>query len=67
MSSSEFWTMWSALATTIGAIATFCAVVVALWQSHLQNRKRLEVTLNISQSIPDGKHDLSVTVSNRGI
>lgn len=66
MSRSEFWTMWSALATTGGAIATFGAVVVALWQSRLQNRKRLEVTLNISQSIPDGKHFLSVSVSNRG-
>lgn len=66
MSRSEFWTMWSALATTAGSIATFGAVVVALWQSRLQNRKRLDVTLNISQSIPDGKHYLSVTVSNRG-
>ncbi len=66
MSSSEFWTMWSALATTGGAIATFGAVVVALWQSRLQNRKRLEVTHTFSQTLPDGKHYLSIIVSNRG-
>jgi len=66
MTTSEFWTMWSALATTIGAIATFCAVVVALWQSRLQNRKHLEVKLKYAISSPEGQHYLSISVPNRG-
>lgn len=66
MNSNEFWTMWSALATTGGAIATFGAVVVALWQSHLQYRKHLEIKLNFAQTVPDLQQYFSVTVSNRG-
>lgn len=43
---SLFWTAFSAIGGTLGAIATTAAVIVALWQTKYANRKKLKVEFN---------------------
>lgn len=39
-----FWTAFGAIGATAGAIATFAAVVVALWQTKLSYKKKLKLS-----------------------
>lgn len=46
MTDELFWTIFGAIGTTIGSIATALAVVVALWQTKFSNKKRLKLKFN---------------------
>lgn len=64
------WNIFSAVFQAFGAIATFLAVIVALWQTKYLNRKRLRLSFTeVSQIIMtnSGTVDLAtLTVSNIG-
>ena len=64
--SIEFWTAWSAISTSAGAIATFWAVCVALRQLHLQNKKNLKVTLGNGVNSSTGERLFVIIISNQG-
>lgn len=46
-----FWNKLSAIGTCLGALATFIAVVVALYQTKLTNKKKLKLKFNDSVTI----------------
>ena len=64
------WNIFSAIFQAFGAIATFFAVLVALWQTKYANRKRLKLDFTeVSQIIGMGSKPIalaSLTVSNVG-
>ena len=64
------WNIFSAIFQAFGAIATFLAVLVALWQTKYANRKRLKLSFTeVSQIIgmKSGTVELAtLTVSNIG-
>ena len=39
-----FWTAFGAIGGTVGAIATFTAVIVALWQTKISYKKKLQLS-----------------------
>lgn len=39
-----FWTAFGAIGGTVGAVATFTAVVVALWQTKISYKKKLQLS-----------------------
>ena len=66
-----FWTAVGAIGGSIGAIATFSAVVVALWQTKYNNRKKLKVTVTEKNSVVSMKdnqifHYVGLSVINIG-
>lgn len=64
------WNIFSAIFQALGAIATFLAVIVALWQTKYMNRKRLKLSFTeVSQIVGmnSGPVELAtLTVSNIG-
>ena len=40
------WSAISAIGTCCGAVATFCACVIALWQTKYNNRKKIKIHFN---------------------
>lgn len=64
------WNIFSAIFQAFGAVATFLAVLVALWQTKYANRKRLQLSFTeVSQIIGmnNGSVELAtLTVSNIG-
>ena len=56
------WDAVSAIGTCIGAMATFAAVVVALWQTKWSNRKRLKLSVQEGIHIIDNKSLRTVTL-----
>jgi len=50
-----FWSAFGAIGTTLGAFATFAAVVVALWQTKFAHRKKLEIFFQPSGVAAYGK------------
>jgi len=48
------WNAVAAISTSIGAIATFLAVIVALWQAKWVNRKKLKLSFGESFALTDG-------------
>jgi len=66
-----FWTAFGAIGGTAGAIATFTAVAVALWQTKYNTKKKLQVSFTDDIAvIPDNgntvSHYVGVTVTNVG-
>lgn len=39
-----FWTAFGAIGGTLGALATFVAVIVALWQTKLNYKKKVQLS-----------------------
>lgn len=68
--------IWSLIITALGTIATFLAVIVALWQTKYSNRKKLKLSIStvaqVTQDLATLKIDgnvfflLSVSVVNIG-
>lgn len=48
-----FWTAFGAIGGTLGAFATLLAVIVALWQTKYENRKRLKLSKLESIKVTD--------------
>jgi len=48
-----FWNKVSAIGTCLGVLATFIAVVVALYQTRLTNKKKLKLKFNDPVTIVD--------------
>lgn len=46
MTNELFWTIFEAIGTTVGALATTAAVIVALWQTKLSNKKKIKIQFN---------------------
>lgn len=46
MSDEVFWVMIGSIGQCVGALATFAAVCVALWQTKYVNRKRIKLSFN---------------------
>lgn len=42
-----FWTAFGAIGGTLGALATFIAVIVALWQTKFSYKKKLQLSFLI--------------------
>lgn len=66
-----FWTALGAIGGTLGAIATFVAVVVALWQTKLNYKKKLQLSFtdNITVMPESGAVSyryVGVTITNVG-
>lgn len=67
-----FWTIFGAIGTTIGSIATAAAVVVALWQAKFSTKKKLKLHFNDPITIVDPNSGKSigdyigVTITNIG-
>jgi len=53
-----FWTAFGAIGGTIGAVATFAAVVVALWQTKISYKKKLQLSFT---------DNISFVQENRGV
>lgn len=54
-----FWTAFGAIGATAGAIATFAAVVVALWQTKLSYKKKLKLSFTDDIAVvPDRKRQI---------
>ena len=41
-----FWTAFGAIGGTLGALATFVAVIVALWQTKFSYKKKLQLSFS---------------------
>lgn len=66
-----FWTAFGAIGGTIGGIATFAAVVVALWQTKISYKKKLQTSFTddiavVPQNGNSTYHYVGVTVTNIG-
>jgi hypothetical protein len=66
-----FWTAFGAIGGTLGAIATFVAVIVALWQTKFSYKKKLQLSFsdNITIVPENGNkfyHYVGVTITNIG-
>lgn len=67
-----FWTIFSAIFSAIGALATTAAVIVALWQTKYSNRKELKLTLSENAIVTDSllqinKAFIALHIVNTGI
>lgn len=63
-----FWTAFGAIGGTLGALATFVAVIVALWQTKLNYKKKVQLSFtdNITIVPENGntfRHYIGVTWS----
>lgn len=66
-----FWTAFGAIGGTISALATFAAVIVALWQTKFSYRKKIKLSFDDNTTIVMGNgnecyHCVSITVINVG-
>lgn len=66
-----FWTAFGAIGGTIGSIATAAAVIVALWQTKYNYKKKLKLSFsnNITIVPENGNkfyHYVGVTITNIG-
>ena len=66
-----FWTAFGAVGGTVGALATFTAVVVALWQTKISYKKKLKLSFTDDIAVvPDNGSNyyryIGVTVTNIG-
>ena len=66
-----FWTALGAIGGTLGAIATFVAVVVALWQTKLNYKKKIQLSFTdnitvMSESGGASYRYIGVTITNIG-
>lgn len=66
-----FWTAFGAIGGTVGAIATFTAVLVALWQTKIAYKKKLQLSFSDNVSAVTNNDDCTVsfvgiTVTNIG-
>lgn len=64
------WEAIGAIGTCLGAIATFWAVVVALWQTRISRKKSLELVFEPHFLIPPNseiKKTLGLTIMNTGM
>lgn len=66
-----FWTAFGAIGGTLGAVATFIAVIVALWQTKLSYKKKVLLSFTDNITIIPGigngcYHYIGVTVTNIG-
>ena len=66
-----FWTAFGAIGGTLGALATFIAVIVALWQTKFSYKKKLQLSFsdNITIVPENGNkfyHYVGVTITNIG-
>lgn len=50
-----FWTAFGAIGGTLGALATFVAVTVALWQTKLNYKKKVQLSFTDNITIVPGK------------
>lgn len=71
MADELFWTIFGAIGTTIGSLATAAAVVVALWQTKHTNKKKLKLRYNESSLVNPNTGEnvgdyIAVTVTNIG-
>jgi len=61
--------IWNLIIGAIGAIATFSAVLVALWQTKYANRKRLKCSFIENYTVCDStasKNSVGMSISNIG-
>ena len=67
-----FWTAFGAIGGTLGAIATFIAVIVALWQTKFSESKKLKLSFSNSMvlfdplSILPKQQFIQLSVTNTG-
>ena len=66
-----FWTAFGAIGGTLGALATFVAVIVALWQNKFSYKKKLQLSFSDDITIvPENGnkfyHYVGVTITNIG-
>lgn len=66
-----FWNAFGAIGGTLGAVATFIAVIVALWQTKLNYKKKLKVSFSDKHSIVATNENkiinyIGLTVTNIG-
>lgn len=72
MSDELFWTMFGAIGTTVGSLATAAAVIVALWQTKFSNRKKLKIKFDDPITLVNPNtgetmgHFVGVTIINIG-
>ena len=50
-----FWTAFGAIGGTLGALATFVAVIVALWQTKFSYKKKVQLSFTDNITIVPGK------------
>ena len=65
------WNMVSAVGTCLGALATFCACFIALWQTRIAYKKKIKLTFSDNITITDMNAKIniklvSVTIYNTG-
>lgn len=60
MVDEQFWIIFSAIATALGSLATTAAVIVALWQTQQNNKKKLMLSFNETITILDPNTDTSL-------
>lgn len=68
---NSFWTAFGAIGATIGSIATSAAVIVALWQTKISFKKKLQVSFSddIAVAFENGSNIyrfVGVNISNIG-
>lgn len=68
---SLFWAAFGAVGQAVGAVATAAAVIVALWQTRFNQRKKLKVSFSDAVTILSPAYDkkyefISVTITNIG-
>ncbi len=65
-----FWLAFGAIGGTIGALATAAAVIVALWQTKYNNKKKVKLNFSANVQIPSNNgfinHFIMLNVSNIG-
>ncbi|MGN1043984.1 MAG: hypothetical protein ACI4PR_04190 [Acutalibacteraceae bacterium] len=65
------WTAFEAIGGTLGAIATFVAVIVSLWQTKLSYKKKVQLSFTnnitiVPESGNELRHYIGVTITNIG-
>lgn len=66
------WEAISAIGTCCGAIATFCACVIALWQTKTAYRKKLKIIFNDNitfinpRVLPNNEQFVGISIYNKG-
>lgn len=66
-----FWTAFGAIGGTLGALATFVAVIVALWQTKFSYKKKLQLSFTddiiiVPENGNKFYHYVGVTITNIG-
>lgn len=63
------WNAVSAIGTCAGAIGTFIACSISLWQSHIANANRLKITISkdfVYTADPSQQHYIGILIANAG-